>query len=153
MKKIVFATGNKSKVARFYNKLLANDIELVSIKDMGIKLEAIENGKDVIENAIIKAKACYEQTGLPSMGMDDSLYLEGVPEELQPGLFVRRVNGRELSDEEMIIHYTNMVNKYGKDGKLGAKWIYGLCVVNENGELFTAEVTASYIPEGMNISE
>ena len=41
--------------------------------------------------------------------MDDTLYIEGVPKDLQPGLFVRRVNGKSLTDEEMIEHYTNLV--------------------------------------------
>ena len=45
--------------------------------------------------------------------MDDTLYLEGVPDELQPGLFLRRVNGKALNDEEMIEYYTSLVKKYG----------------------------------------
>ena len=72
-------------------------------------------------------------TNMPSMGMDDSLYLEGVPEEKQPGLYVRRVNGKTLNDEEMIEHYINLVKLYGNNGKLNCKWIYGLVVIDENG--------------------
>lgn len=68
------------------------------------------------------------------MGMDDTLYMEGVPEDMQPGLFVRRVNGKNLTDEEMIEHYTNLVKKYGINGRINCKWIYGLAVINENGE-------------------
>ena len=37
-----------------------------------------------------------------TISMDDGLYIENIPEELQPGLFVRRVNGKELNNEEMI---------------------------------------------------
>ena len=48
---------------------------------------------------------------------DDTLYMEGVPEDRQPGLFVRRVNGKSLTDEEAIDYYTNLVKEYGKDGK------------------------------------
>lgn len=66
--------------------------------------------------------------------MDDTLYMEGVPEDMQPGLFVRRVNGKNLTDEEMIEHYTNLVKKYGINGRINCKWIYGLAVINENGE-------------------
>ena len=32
----------------------------------------------------------------------------------------------------MIIHYTNLVKKYGKNGKLNCKWIYGLAVIKVN---------------------
>ena len=66
--------------------------------------------------------------------MDDTLYMEGVPEDLQPGLFVRRVNGKNLTDEEMIEHYTNLVKEYGINGRINCKWIYGLAVINEKGE-------------------
>jgi len=43
----------------------------------------------------------------------------------------RRVNGKTLTDEEMIKHYTNLVKQYNADGRLNAKWVYGLVVINE----------------------
>ena len=51
------------------------------------------------------------------------MYIEGIPEDKQPGVFVRRINGKRLNDEEMIDYYTNLVKTYGKDGKLNTKWI------------------------------
>ena len=101
---------------------------------MDLKIYADENGKDVIENALLKARECYKITKMPTIGMDDSLYLEGIPEEFQPGLFVRRVNGKTLNDEEMLTHYKSLVTKYGNNGKLNCKWIYGLAVIDENGK-------------------
>ena len=133
MKRVVFATGNPTKAKRFSKGLLKYDIEVLSLKDLDITLEVDESGNDVFENALIKARACYEKTGLPSMGMDDSLYLENVPADKQPGLFVRRVNGKTLNDEEMIEHYINLVKEYGSDGKLNCKWVYGLAVIDKDG--------------------
>lgn len=66
--------------------------------------------------------------------MDDNLYLENVPEEKQPGMYVRRVNGKRLNDEEMLEHYTNLVKMYGIDGKLTCRWVYGMAVVNNRKE-------------------
>ena len=109
MKKVVFATGNQTKAKRFSKGLLKKDIEVLSLKDLNISLEVEENGKDAIENALIKARECFKLTNMPSMGMDDTLYLEGLPDELQPGLFVRRINGKTLNDDEMIEYYTNLV--------------------------------------------
>lgn len=134
MKQIVFATNNETKSKRFSEGLRKYDIEVLSLKDLNIKLNVLENGKSAIENALIKARACFEKTKMPSIGMDDTLYLEGVPEDKQPGLYVRRVEGQELSDTELIDHYTNLVKKYGVNGKLNAKWVYGLAVINEAGE-------------------
>lgn len=133
MKKIVFATGNPTKAKRFSSGLEKDDIEVLSLKDLSLELEVSEDGENAIENALIKARECYKKTNMPSMGMDDTLYLEGVPNEKQPGLFVRRVNGKTLNDEEMINHYINLVKEYGKDGRLNCKWVYGLAVIDENG--------------------
>lgn len=134
MKKLLFATSNQSKLNRFKQGLLENNIELISLKDLNIKIDINENGNTAIENALIKARAYYNETHMPVMGMDDTLYLEGVPENKQPGLFVRRVGGKTLTDEEMIEHYTGLVKQYGKDGKLNCKWVYGIAVINDKGE-------------------
>lgn len=136
MDEIIFATGNISKGKRFEKGLLENNIKTLTLKDVNIKLNIEENGQNAIENAKIKARECYRVTNKPSMGMDDTLYLEGVPEDKQPGLFVRRVNGKTLSDDEMIEHYLKLVKDYGKNGRLNAKWIYGMVVINDKGEEF-----------------
>lgn len=134
MKQIIFATSNQSKSKRFSKGLKELGIEVLSLKDIDVKLDIEEDGSTAIENALLKARECYKKTKKPSMGMDDTLYMEGVPEDLQPGLFVRCVNGKNLTDEEMIEHYTNLVKEYGINGRINCKWIYGLAVINEKGE-------------------
>ena len=129
--KILFATGNESKIKRFSKGLSKYDIDVISLKDLNLDLDIDENGKDAIENAIIKAKAYYNETDYPTIAMDDTLYLDGVPEDEQPGMFVRRVNGKRLNDEEMINHYSKLAKKYGKDGKITARWIYGLAIIKD----------------------
>ena len=134
MKQIIFATTNQSKSKRFSKGLKELGIEVLSLKDIDIKLDIEEDGSTAIENALIKARECYKKTKKPSMGMDDTLYMEGVPEDRQPGLFVRRVNGKSLTDEEALEYYTNLVKEYGVDGRINCKWVYGLAVINEKGE-------------------
>ena len=133
MKEIVFATGNPTKAKRFSNGSEKEDVQVLSLKDLNLELDVKEDGKTAIENALIKARACYKATNMPSIGMDDTLYLEGVPDDKQPGLFVRRVNGKTLNDEEMIEHYISLVKKYGQEGKLNCKWVYGLAVISSDG--------------------
>ena len=129
--RIVLASGNAHKIREIGQML--PEFEVVGYKELGFDEEIVEDGKTFEHNALIKARACFENAKIPSMGMDDTLYLEGVPEEKQPGLFVRRVNGKTLNDEEMIEHYIGLVKEYGIDGKLNCKWIYGLAVIDENG--------------------
>ena len=132
MKEILFATSNESKSKRFSKGLEEHGIKVLSLKDIDIDIDVDENGKDAIENAIIKAKAYSSVVDIPVMAMDDNLYLDGVPEDKQPGMFVRRVNGKRLNDEEMIEYYSNLVKQYGTDGKLIGRWIYGMAVINNN---------------------
>ena len=132
MKEILFATGNTAKVDRFYEKLLKNGILLKSLKDININIDIEENGKNAIENAMIKAKAYYDATKITTMAMDDTMYIDGIPEEKQPGVFVRRVNGKRLNDKEMIDYYTNLVKTYVKDEKLNTKWILGMVIIKDD---------------------
>ena len=136
MKKILFSTENQSKAKRFKNGLLKNDIEIITINDLEKKVNIEENGNNAIENALIKARAYANVYNYPVLAMDDNLYIEGIPENKQPGMYVRRVNGKRLNDEEMIEHYTNLAKTYGKNGKLTCRWVYGMALIN-NGKEFT----------------
>ena len=126
--KVLFATTNLAKVKKYKKALEEKGIELITINDLDFKLNIDENGKNAIENAYIKAKTYYDVTKMTTIGMDNCLFIEELPEEKQPSTHVRRVNGKELTDEEMIKYYTNLIKKYG--GKLTAKWIYGIVIYN-----------------------
>lgn len=134
MKKVLFATGNESKVKRFKDGLLRNGIEIITIKDIDEDIEVLEDGKDVIENALIKARAYAKGLDMPVFAMDDSLYIDNIPDDKQPGLYVRRVNGKRLSDEDMLTYYSNLAHEYGEDGKLTCRWVYGIAVINNGVE-------------------
>jgi inosine/xanthosine triphosphate pyrophosphatase family protein len=129
MKKILFATENESKSKRFKEGLLENNIEIITINDIEQKINVEENGKDAIENAIIKARAYSSITDLPVLAMDDNLYIDDIPDDKQTGMFARRVNGKRLNDEEMIDYYSNLARVYGDDGKLTCRWVYGIAVI------------------------
>ena len=127
-KQVLFATTNPAKIKKYTEKLKEKGIEVLTIKDLGINLKPEETGKNAIENAYIKAKAYYDKTKITTIGMDNNLFIEELPQEKQPGTYVRRVNEKELNDDEMIEYYTNLVKQYG--GKLTAKWVYGMVVYN-----------------------
>lgn len=131
MKKVLFATENESKIKRFKDGLLKNGIEIITINDLKQKIEIEENGKDAIENAIIKAKSYADICNCSVFAMDDNLYIDNIPSEKQPGMFVRRVNGKRLDDNEMIEYYSNLASEYGEDGKLTCRWVYGIAVIND----------------------
>lgn len=62
--KVLFATTNPAKIKKYVEKLKKNNIEVLTIKDLGINLKPEETGKNAIENAYIKAKTYYDKTKL-----------------------------------------------------------------------------------------
>ena len=125
---VLFATKNPAKIKRYVSKLEQRGIKVLTLKDIDVILEVEETGKNAIENAYLKAKSYYDATGIISIGIDDTLFIEGLSDEKQPGTNVRRVNGKELTDDEMIEYYTNLVKENGD--KLIAKWVYGMVICN-----------------------
>ena len=125
---VLFATKNPAKIKRYVNKLEQRGIKVLTLKDIDVKLEVEETGKNAIENAYLKAKSYYDATGIITIGIDDTLFIEGLSDEKQPGTNVRRVNGKELTDDEMIEYYTNLVKENGD--KLIAEWVYGIVIYN-----------------------
>ena len=112
--KILYGTTNEAKLQAMKNAMEALDIELIGLRDIGNKLPGInENGKTPLENAEIKARAYYEAFHMPVFSCDSGLYFDKLQEEEQPGLHVRRINGKELTDDEMIQYYSSLAKHHG----------------------------------------
>ncbi len=135
-KSLFYATGNKSKLHNMVYRLRDYPIRVLCPDDLGIHLEVEENGKTALENALLKARAYYEVVKMPVIAGDTGVLIEGLPAEKQPGLYVRRVNGKVLTDEEMIAHYTGLAGSAETECFL----IYntGIAMITEQGE-FTTE--------------
>lgn len=125
----LLATTNKAKIRYYGTKLKEHGLDIVLPSDLNINCNVDETGKNPIENAVIKAKAYHKESGLPTIALDDGLFLDHVPEHLQPGTHVRRVRGKKLSDREMIEYYISLVNQYGKNGRLNGYFLKGVAVV------------------------
>ena len=132
--KVLFATNNLAKVGYYKEQLNKAGIEVITLKDIDIKLEIKEDGKNAVENAMQKAEPYAEKTKMITIGIDDNLYIDGLEENEQPRTQVRRVNGKRLNDDEMIEYYTNITKKLG--GTAHAHWVYGIAVCN-NGKIKT----------------
>lgn len=112
--KILYGTTNKAKLQAMRNALQAFDIELIGLGDIDCELPSInENGRTPLENAEIKARAYYEAFHMPVFSCDSGLYFDELEEDEQPGLHVRRINGKELTDDEMIQHYASLAECHG----------------------------------------
>lgn len=137
---VLFATKNPAKIKYYAEELKKEKIQVCTLSDQHVDCKVEETGENAIENAKIKAKAYYEQTKMKTIAIDDTLYLEGVSKEDQPGAKVRRIKGKELTDEEMLTYYIALVHKYG--GKVQAKWVKGVAIY-DGKEFQTHQVEGS----------
>lgn len=134
--RFVYGTGNKAKLEAMREWLRPLDIEIIGLSEFGgdKKIpDVYENGGSPLENARIKADAYYRCFGVPVFSCDSGLYFDNpdFPAELQPGVNVRTVGGRRLTDEEMTAYYGGLAAKYGR---LTARYKNAICLVLSDGE-------------------
>ena len=95
MNRIVFATGNENKMKEIREILGDLNTEIISLKQAGIDVEIIEEGKSFEENALIKARAIWKETKGIVLADDSGLevdYLNG-----EPGIYSARYLGEDTS--------------------------------------------------------
>lgn len=88
MLKIVVATNNIHKIQEL-RAMLSNSVILYSLKDVGIKVDPIENGKTYAENAFIKANEVAKYTSLPVLSDDSGIEIEKLGDHF-PGIYSHR---------------------------------------------------------------
>lgn len=137
--KLLFGTGNPAKLSVMKSRLEKIGIELIGLSDLKAEGKNIpkvtENGDTPLENARLKALAYYKAFRMPVFSCDSGLYFENVPDEVQPGVHVRNVNGKCLSDEEMIEYYAGLVKRYGT---LCARYQNAICFVMDENHMYEA---------------
>ena len=134
--KLLYGTGNPAKLNAMKKWLSGVGITLVGLKDLGCEIpEVVEDGKTPLENARKKAVAYFEAIRIPVFSCDSGLYIDGVPENEQPGVHVRRVNGKVLSDEQMIVHYSSLAKKYGNPT---VRYRNAICFVADEKHIYEA---------------
>ncbi len=112
--KILYGTTNRAKLQAMRTALESFDIDIIGLGDINSELPCInENGGTPLENAEIKARAYYKAFNMPVVSCDSGLYFDELQEEEQPGLYVRRINGKELTDDEMIVYYGELAERHG----------------------------------------
>lgn len=97
MKKIVFATNNKNKLAEV-RAILGDSYEVLSLEDIGCHEEIPETGKSLMENAWQKAAYIYNRYNMECFADDTGLEVEALNGE--PGIYSARYAGGEGHDSE-----------------------------------------------------
>lgn len=104
--RVVFATGNENKLKEIRMILADVDVEVISLKEAGIVLDVEENGGTFAENAMIKARACAQNTDLIVLADDSGLEIDHLNKE--PGIYSARYMGEDTSYH---VKNQNLINR------------------------------------------
>ena len=133
--KLLYGTTNPAKLQSMREILSGLELEIIGLKNVDLVFEPVdENGNNPLENARIKALAYYKAFKMPGFSCDSGLYIQGLDDEKQPGVHVRRIGGKELNDSEMIVYYTGLVNELG--GTAIAKYKNAIVLVIDENKVF-----------------
>lgn len=141
MEKIIFGTTNPGKIAHVQAALDPLGIKVIGLPRIDDLPDIEEDGKTPQENSRKKAMAYCKAIGQPVLSMDNALYIDGLSDDKQPGMHVRRIPGYNdrPTDEEMLDYYSALIGKHG--GHMTGHWEFSMCIAFLDGT--TKEVTAT----------
>lgn len=98
--KLLLGTTNQAKIEDYKKYLQHANLELVTLKDLGIMDEPLEIGETYLENALQKARFYAEKTEYPTLADDGGFEVDAL--DGQPGIHSRRWVGPKGTDEDKI---------------------------------------------------
>jgi non-canonical purine NTP pyrophosphatase, rdgB/HAM1 family len=100
MKRLIIASNNEHKIGEIKEILINFNLEILSLKEVGINVDVEENGTTFIENAHIKAIEIYKllKDGSMVMADDSGLMVDALGGE--PGVYSARYGGEHGNDKK-----------------------------------------------------
>lgn len=95
---LLVATHNRGKVKEIAELLLEIEVQWLSLQDIGLASEVEETGSTFAENAILKATAYAQATGLLTLADDSGLEVDALGG--LPGVRTARFGGPGLSPQQ-----------------------------------------------------
>jgi XTP/dITP diphosphohydrolase len=123
---LLVATHNVHKKEEI-QQILGNNFTVKSLTDYNIHEEIVEDGDSFNANALIKAKYCFEKTGIPSLGDDSGLAVEAL--DGRPGIFSARYAG----DHDFAKNIEKVLGELESEENRKAYFITVLCYYDQNG--------------------
>ena len=151
MNKILFATSNEGKMREIRMIMADVNVEICSLKDMGLHVDINENGKTFEENAVIKAKALRPYTDAIILADDSGLEIDYINKE--PGIYSARYMGENTSYD---IKNANLIERLAnaRDEERSARFVCAIAALLPDGQLLitreTMEGRIAYEPAGEN---
>ena len=144
MMKVVIATHNKDKLKELKKGLSSLSIDLLDLSSFPEIGEIVEDGDTLKENALIKAKAVYDLTGIPAIADDTGLEVDALGGE--PGVYTARFAGENCSYMDNVNKMLEVMKKIKKSER-GAIFKTVMAFYDGKRELFSEGVVKGIIAE------
>ena len=132
--KFVLASQNPKKLTEMRAILSASGVEVISQKEAGIHVDPEETGSTFEENAVIKARAVMEASGLPAISDDSGLAVDALSGA--PGVLSARYTGDHNDSDEA--RYRLLLKNMEGVKQRSAKFVSYAAAVFPNGDVITA---------------
>lgn len=145
--KFILASQNRHKLVEMQSILSAHGMEVVLQGDLGLRVEVEETGSSFAENAMLKAKAVMEASGLPAIADDSGVCVDAL--NGAPGIYSARYGGPELDD---IRRYELLLQNMRGVTDRTAHFTSAIACIFPNGDTLEAEGicpgSIAYAPQG-----
>lgn len=131
--KILVATGNQGKIREISTILAPLGITLLTPADVELDLEVEEDGDTFAANAIKKATAWREATGLSVLADDSGLCVDAL--DGRPGVRSARFSGEDAGDEE---NCTLLLKEMAHEDDRRARFVCVMALALADGRVLTA---------------
>ncbi len=138
MKKVVFATKNKGKIREINEIFKSENVEVVSMEEIGVNIDIEETGTTFEENAIIKAKELKKYCDEIVLADDSGLEIDAL--DKKPGVYSSRFMGEDTSYEVKNAKIIEMLKDVPYE-KRTARFVSVIAAVLPNGDVITARGT------------
>ena len=125
--KLIYGTKNQAKIDMMQKAVKNLPIEIIGLDAIAVLPNVKEVGNSPLENARIKVQEYYNVLQQPIFSCDSGLYIDGIPDNQSPGVYIRRINGKELNDQEMVEYYTKLATETG--GKVKARYRNAISII------------------------
>lgn len=144
---IVFATGNAGKMKEIRMILEELGVQIRSMKEAGVDIEIVEDGKSFEENARIKAAAIAEALrarGEQAVVLADDSGLEIDYLNKEPGIYSARYMGEDTS---YTVKNANLIQRLEgvPDGQRTARFVCAIAAALPDGRVFVTEAAVEGI--------
>ncbi|HUN24006.1 MAG TPA: RdgB/HAM1 family non-canonical purine NTP pyrophosphatase [Anaerolineales bacterium] len=134
--KLLIATHNPGKRAEFQRLLTALPSEITDLSAVGIRTDVEETGDTYHDNALLKAHAYAQQSGMWTLADDSGL--EVLALDNRPGVYTARYAGKDTTyAEKWALLFSELAGKQGEER--AARFRCVLALVSPAGEAWLFE--------------